>query len=265
MNNLAILDPQTFLKNELGRRQSNNRRYSLRAFADALGLNPGYLSRVLSGQTTMTVGAAKRVVLALRLSDAEAKGLIAGAMRAKQLKAVAKSAPGLDPEAPPPRAQEIEADAYAIISDMHHYALLEATFLDDFQADPRWLGRRLGITTLEAQYAVDRLLRLGLLKTDAGTKDKGKTTSALKKSQRQILRMALNALESDPIETRSSTGMTMSIDPAKLPLAKQMIQSFMEQLCEFLESGERREVYQLAVNLFGVTGQSSGRIAASTT
>lgn len=263
---IPSLDPKAFLTAELERRRADNKRYSLRAFAADLELNPGYLSRVISGQTHLTVGAAKRAAKALELTKVEAKRLIDSAAVSAQLRIVNREAPEMEVSSAPPLAAELDADTYAVISDMHHYAILEATFLDEFKPEPKWIAKRLGITALETEYAIARLLRLGLLKREDGTlkktnaslttKDKSFTTPALKKSQRQIMRLARHALDRDPIETRSSTGMTMAIDPAKLPLAKQMIQAFMEQLCEVLESGERREVYQMGVNLFSLTSPS---------
>jgi hypothetical protein len=64
------------------------------------------------------------------------------------------------------------------------------------------------------------------------------------------LEKAVISVEEDPIEARSMTGMTMAIDPAKLPEAKQMITEFNRGLCKFLESGPRKQVYQLGVCLY---------------
>jgi uncharacterized protein (TIGR02147 family) len=255
-----------FLKAELARRRVVNTRYSLRSFASALNVNAGYLSRVLAGHTHLSVGAAKRICASLNLTAAETKEILASAANAAEARQLTRAIGGISEEPRPSATKELETDTYAVISDMHHYAILESTFLADFRPDPRWIAKRLGITALEVEFAIARLLRLGLLKKENGTlkktdsylttKDKSVTNPALKKSQRQILRLARLALDRDQIETRSATGMTMAIDPAKVPLAKQMIQTFMEQLCSVLESGERKEVYQLGVNLFALTSPS---------
>ena len=69
------------------------------------------------------------------------------------------------------------------------------------------------------------------------------------------MRGAVIALENDPLERRSTTGMTMAIDPSKLPVARKLIEDFMFKLCEVLESGERAALYQLSVSLFSLDGR----------
>ena len=46
------------------------------------------------------------------------------------------------------------------------------------------------------------------------------------------------------------TSLTLALDPERLELAKQMIQEFTDSLCVVLESGKRKEVYELAISLF---------------
>jgi acyl-CoA thioesterase len=43
--------------------------------------------------------------------------------------------------------------------------------------------------------------------------------------------------------------MTMAIDPEQLPIAKEMIQEFMEKLSEVLQV-KKTNVYELQINLF---------------
>ena len=62
--------------------------------------------------------------------------------------------------------------------------------------------------------------------------------------------MAITAVDDQPLEERNITGITMSIDPKKLPEAKSRVNNFMEELMEFLEDGDRSEVYQLSTQLF---------------
>jgi len=45
-------------------------------------------------------------------------------------------------------------------------------------------------------------------------------------------------------------GMTMAVDPKKLPLAKQRIQEFNRELSSLLETGDRTQVYQFQSCLF---------------
>ncbi|MCX6126345.1 MAG: TIGR02147 family protein [Proteobacteria bacterium] len=255
----AKIDHRQFLKLELSRRIEANPRYSMRGFAKHLGLDSGYLSNVMTGKRHLSIGAAQKVVTALNLSDVEAQLIFESASD--------RSVPGQGIGSNQPLAQalaqkELDADTYATISDMLHYLILEATFLENFRPDPRWLARRIGVTVIEVEEAMARLIRLGLLELVNGnlrkahrylpTKDKTRPTPAHKASQQQILKSALYALRNSPLEERASIGMTMAIDPEKVPLAKQMITQFIDSLSQVLESGERHEVYQIGVSLFSL-------------
>jgi uncharacterized protein (TIGR02147 family) len=244
-----------FINLELERRIALNPRYSLRAFAKNLGLDAGYLSNVLAGKRHLSIGAAQKIALALNLTDAEAQFLFDSAAERDQIKKD-------DLRKKASQKKELDADTYAVISDMIHYLILEATFLEDFESDPRWMARRFGLTVIEVEAAMARLIRLGLLIQVEGTlrksdrnltiRDKSKTSPALKSSQQQILKSASKALFQDPIERRASIGGTMTIDPVKLPLAKKMISEFVDSLIEVLESGKRKEVFQIGVSLFSL-------------
>ena len=59
------------LKAELARRKAVNPRYSIRAFASALKLNNGYLSKVISGKVMLTVETANEVSTLLKLNKVE--------------------------------------------------------------------------------------------------------------------------------------------------------------------------------------------------
>jgi len=161
---------------------------------------------------------------------------------------------------PEPHARELTAETFRVISDWYHYAILELTYTKGFKPEPKWIAKELGISEMEAKLAIQRLVSLELLtemkgtlkKTDATltTADRQITTPALKRRQKQVLEKAIQSLESDPIEIRDTTALCMAIDPKKIPEAKWRIQEFKRSLCEFLESGDRAQVYELAISLF---------------
>ncbi len=82
------------------------------------------------------------------------------------------------------------------------------------------------------------------------TGDRELTTGAHRRHQKQILEKSIASLENTPIAKRNHTSMTMAIDPALLPEAKRRMEKFTQELCDFLESGKRKQVYEMAVNLF---------------
>ncbi len=60
-----------YLRRELQRRAENNPRYSLRAFASALEINAGTLSRILSGKQVISRNLAKKLAEMLELGSQE--------------------------------------------------------------------------------------------------------------------------------------------------------------------------------------------------
>ena len=113
------------------------------------------------------------------------------------------------------------------------------------------------------QLAIDRLVRLKMIRRDSiniattdaklRTSNQSRTGDALRKHQRQVLLKSIESLESDPIDKRNHTSMTMAINVKKIPEAKIRIQSFLREITAYLEDGERDEVYEMTINLFPVT------------
>jgi uncharacterized protein (TIGR02147 family) len=90
------------------------------------------------------------------------------------------------------------------------------------------------------------------------TADRMLTTAAHRKRQRQILEKSLHALENDPVEQRNHSAMTMAIDPSRLSEAKRRIDEFTQELCKFLETGVRSQVFEMQVSLFSHTQLKKG-------
>lgn len=244
------------LKDEFARRCEANPRYSLRAFAKALQFDIGLLSRILNQKHIPSIKAAHRLVGRLDLSPEEQVQFVNSVAQALQRRQSRNASPVNSP-AP---VHELSLDAFRIIADWYHYALLELSFTRSNSADPRHIARVLGLSSSEAKLALDRLLSLDLIEVIDGklhktevqltTADKALTAPALRRRQKQILEKSIHSLENDPIEDRNHTAMTMAIDPRKIPHAKAMIQNFTNDLMKYLESGERTRVYELSIGLF---------------
>lgn len=250
------LTPQDFrslLQEELLKRCRTNPQYSARSFAKALGIGHSALIEMLNNKRTITNKSIEKIGIVLGLSINEIQRF--------QKKVDSKS--NKPSEA---NYQQLTIDQFAIISDWYHYAILELIRIKGFPHTSNDFARALGITKTEANIAVERLERIGLLEKDESgnfhetnqgfaTNISGNLTSlGSKKLQKQILEQSINALMTIPIEQRNHTSMTMAIDPKLLPEAIEKIKKFRRELTEFLEAnGEASEVYQLSLSLFPVT------------
>lgn len=245
---------QVCIERELSRRVAANPRYSLRALARATKVDVSVLSRILGNKLLPSPKVAERLVHNLGLAPSE-RGKFLQSIHLKRhrntLATVMKEA-----------GVSLDEEMMEILSDWYHIALLELTQTKGFRNDSRRIARQLGITELEAKLSVQKLLRCGLVEERGDklvrvegmlrTKDKSRTTAALRRRQEQVLRKAVHSLVNDPLEERSHTAVTMAIDEAKLPEAKRLISEFNKKLCELLESGPQTRVYELSVALFPV-------------
>ena len=246
------------LKAELARRKSSNPRYSLRAFSRALAVESGVLSRILGRKRPLMRERAIAFADRLGLDDMERSRFVKSAEDevARRL-LVGPTTPA--PEQPLKLANE----SFEVISDILHYAVLELTRNTDFVADSDWIGRRLGATREEVDGAIERLLKIGLLEREGGslrkatgrltTDDRQRTSEALKEHQRQALAGAVRALDVVPLARRHNFSVTMSVNPDKLPLARQLIEEFAAAICDALGTGAERAVYEMTIGLYPMT------------
>lgn len=254
---------QTLLEH-LSERTSRNRNYSLRSFARALGIEASTLSQVLSGKRFLSIEKAAEVTGKLGLSPDEQQAFKVSLAQAKK-QAGHKRFTSEMKQALTPRqnevvpSRELSLDAFRIVADWHHFAILVLTQVRGFRSDPEWIAQQLGIPLADVLLGIDRLKSLELLREEDGrlvrasgrieSADKSLTTAAHRRRQKQILEKSIASLDRDPIEKRNHTAMTLAIDEKKLPEAKKRIQSFMNDMTEFLETGTQTRVYEMIVNL----------------
>lgn len=240
------------LQLELNRRRALNPAYSLRAFAKNLGVSPAQLSQLISGKRKLTAKAASKIADRLSLSPFERMQLVESVAKAE---ASPKSAIAL----------ALEEEAFRFIADWYHLAILSLLELPQAKAEPRWVAKRLGISALVASQALNRLKTLNLLEVSPRgfklTAEALRVTpvarsQAVGKYHQQVLAKASAAIDEVPIEQREICSLTLALDPRDVPKAKARISEFLRGLSAVLESGEKKAVYSLAVQLFPLTKES---------
>lgn len=238
------------LQEELLRRCKANPKYSLRAFAGSLGLESSRLSKILRGERPANAMLVEKLgqKLGLTLNQIE---------QYKSQTSNTKNKKSTD-------YHQISLDAFQLIADWHHYAVLELMKTTNFKSDVGWIARRLGATVHEIRACVERLQRIGILeinnKGEWFDKSKGFSTHILgesytsyahKQAQEQILNLAVQALRDIPIEIRDQSSMMMATSVKKINEAKKRITKFRRELCEFLEDTSQKDsVYQLGIALY---------------
>ena len=235
------------LKNNFEERRRKNRRFSLRAYAKFLEIDAPTLSKIFSHQKKPGIRLTKRLADKLGLDPKKQRSLMGGAG-------------GRNPQDRDFRY--VESDQFQAMSRWYYNALLEILELKNFSDDPVWIASKLNLSVNEVKIALERLERLGQIqKTDKGWKDltggvttvlgRDLTSSARRSHQKELLEIAMQALEDVPVEYRDQTSMTMAIGVDDIPKVKELIKDFRRRLFSFLnDNPEKTEVYNLSVSFF---------------
>jgi len=228
------------LSNEYTKARAKNPSYSLRAFSNRLGIQVSALSEILNGKRVISKKMGHRILSGLGVSPIESKNILSGINEEDD--------------------SSLSLDYFKVISDWYYFAILSLAEIPNFETNPSWIAKRLNISKREAKMAINRLISLGMLveNKDGSYKASGiqyKTptdilNASLKNHTVQTLELATDSVINDPVKERDFSTITMAIDPENIAEAKKMIMSFRKRLSKKLESGNKKEVYKLAIQLF---------------
>ncbi len=239
-------DFRQMLQQSLLERCRKNPTYSLRAFARSLKISPSALSAMINGKRKITNKMMHRLGLELSLEMSQIESF----SQTDEAEAI---------------AHQIKLDTFAIISEWYHYAILELMRLEHFKSDPKWIAQTLGLTKSEVNIAIERLIRVRLIKinengsyidlaADVTTHiEDGLTSQAAKRYQKQILSKAIDAINDVDIKYRDNTSVAFATHLDDIPEIKNRIQKFRKELISFIESKNNRKqdaVYQIGLALY---------------
>jgi uncharacterized protein (TIGR02147 family) len=249
-------DFRLFLQGELVRRCRRNPRYSLRAFAGHLRVSPSFLSHLLRGRRNVTPANLERISEALGLAPARIQDFRRGLAASR--------------ETPVSRFTQLARDQYEVVSDWSHYAILELLTVDGFRPSAHAIARALSISRPEANAAIERLQRLGILAIDPSgrwiNRSGSHTTvgtacpaSALRNLQRRILEGAMRALAETPIEERDQSSLTLALDSRLLPEVRARLKRLRAELGALQKSsGRTNQVYQMSFSIYPLLKKTKG-------
>lgn len=248
---------QQKLREKLSELQAKNPAYSLRAFSRKLGLNSGVVSSVLNGKRGVSRNTAVQIADRLGLDPQERSELLTQFPERRRQRHVESRR--IHAHA------QLNADQFHVISGWQHFAILSLMKTSDFRPDADWIATRLGIKAQDARAAIERLERLGMIEADAAgvwrrahpqyrTPD-DVANASIRRAHAQNLELAQRSLERDEVHERDFTGMVFAMDPAKLPEAKERVRKFQDELAEFLETGNKSEVFTFCTQLMPLTKQ----------
>ena len=257
-------DYRVLLASEYEERCRKNSNYSLRAFARDLGLGAPRLSDILNYKSGLSKEASEKIAEKLGYSEEE-KTYLCTLVESQHARSHArrkiahqelKKIKGND------EFQTLKMDAFRLIADWHHFAILELTYLSTFKSDVEWIAKTLGIQKIQAELAIERLKKMGMLEAKNGhlvTKSEfvaagsGVPSLAIKQFHRKILEKALSALYVQSVGERDYSSTLVAIDEQQLPQAKKWMKEFRRRFCKKLSrSKHKNKLYCLSVQFFNM-------------
>ncbi|MCT4641350.1 MAG: TIGR02147 family protein [Bacteriovoracaceae bacterium] len=245
---------QKTLREKLDELKLKNSSFSLRAFARLLEISPASLSEFLNGKRVLSEKMIKKLAIKLSFSPSQYNELI------KKINIEKNRLPIKSEHLNLRKKVHLQDDQYFLVADWHYYAILCLVETKDFKKDYEWIARKLNTTASKVKECFERLLRLGYLSFDKSgniiyedieldtTMDIPNTS--LKRRHGENLDAAHLALQTQSIERRDFSFMTLAVDHKKIPQVKKMIERFQDELEEFLKDGEKTQVYEFCMQMF---------------
>jgi transcriptional regulator with XRE-family HTH domain len=238
-----------FLQHEYQRRLQQNARYSLRAFALHLEVDPSLLSKVFKGE--------RRPGKKMCQQIEDRLGLPNGTLR--------------NTTQPLPNACELDNFVhFDILASWEFFAVLSLVTCHDFQPSLLHIEKRLGLTHERATDVVQKLFATGMLikTTTAQGKEKWVPAEtsfhtsedieslALKRGHENNLLLASERLQTSSLKARDYSCVVGTAHSSKISLIKKMIAQLrddVEAIMNDLPEDKREDVYQLNIQLFPLT------------
>jgi uncharacterized protein (TIGR02147 family) len=257
---LSISRSGVTLHEILTARVEKNPSYSLRAFARSLKMSPPFLSRVMRGERQLSIRKGLSVAKILGITGVELD-IFKQALIGDADSAVSSQTLALRQEQQKQVTDMLSMEYFRMISDWKCSAIVALSGLPTFKATPQWVSTRLGISRKDSKESLAVLSRLGILKKSAESQLQGKgiwfrtsqdiPSEAIRQFHRGVIQKALESLDAVKVDRRDISGVTVLIDPKRLPIAKRRIQKFRRELAHYLSRGKGcSKVYHFELMLF---------------
>jgi len=237
-------------------RQEKNEKYSLRAYARDLGLDPSTLSKVLQRQRNFPLGKVEQVVRNLGLQFDEKIDFSNSILKTRGMIVPANK----NPAVPLKLSQD---EHFRILSEWEHFALFSLIETAGFKNDIVWMTKRLNLSTQRCEQVLQTLISVGLVKeNNDGTlqlvekmlsSSDGVSSLALRLAHQRELGLAQQSLKIHNVTERDFSSLTISANRNQLQKAQKLTRQYLTELMELMQHGERDDVFQISVQIFPLT------------
>ena len=252
-----------YLRAVLADNISANPQYSLRAFAKKLEMSPATLSQVLSDKKNFSRERAMLVAEKLKLDKSESEYFIqlVELDRAKTPRLKSQVLEKLQEINPKRDVNDLSVDVFKLMSEWYYPTVLEMLDLYKNSFKVEEVARRLNISPIQVQEALDRLERLGLIeKTPSGEikKSHAKTVvgsqvpnEALRNFHEQMLTKAQQSLRTQTPNEKYVGSETFCFDESDLEEVNELTEKYFQQVLSLAKKKkDKSHVYHLGIQFF---------------
>jgi uncharacterized protein (TIGR02147 family) len=255
------------LRDELTNRIQKNSKYSLRAFARDLDISNSMLSEILNKKKMLSTEKARSICKNLNLSDLEVNYFIdlvtIDSNNTSETQMLAKNRVS-KAKLEGAHYTRIEKDRFEMISNWYYFVILELCKIKDISHDAAVFSNYLGLTVIETEEAIERLVRLGFitisherynLENPNNSTTSDVSSESLKKYHSQYLEKAIHSQAHDDVDMRMITNVVTAMNSKKIPELKKRIFSFLTEMDQLIgeDIDNSDQVYALNIQLVPVT------------
>ncbi|MCM0606745.1 MAG: TIGR02147 family protein [Xanthomonadaceae bacterium] len=260
-------DYKSFLKNALVEKQKRNPKYSLRAMAKHLRLQPSLLSSILSGDRELTENNAPGVAERLDLSPIESEYFLLLVQYSRSKNPVVKQSILKQIEQKNPqlrRSYDLSIDHFLNISEWFQIVVLNWLRIPGKSQNPQDIAKAIGIHSYEVEDALNRLERLELI--ERGTQSRFKVVhdrtltqsktdnAAIKKFHKQMLQKIINAQDEVSPQERFTGTETLNLSRSQVGAATEIIEECFSKLLELAKKPTAEsDVYHAGIFMVPMT------------
>ncbi len=256
--------PHEILKLYFERKKLTFPNYSLRALARDLEVSPAYISTILSGKKNLPEARLADIIRVLDLDDIATLQLKNALFPSEKKSKLPNEAQlGSDDIDFFNKYKPLDKKKYDILNDWYNIVIMDLTTCKDFVNEPAWIAKKLKITQLEVEIAIENLKRHGLLGEADGKLVKLETKlrfptkmsqTVIRKFHKQMIKKAFEELDTKIDEkefaNRLISGSTFALNPEKMELLKEKIQNALYEVSSMASEGTCESVYQFNIQFF---------------
>jgi uncharacterized protein (TIGR02147 family) len=281
LNIFDYLNYQSFMKDYYEARKRQNSFFSYRFMGKVLGMDPGFLVKVIQGKILLPERAISPVAKLCKLGEKEAEYFEALVQygRAKTSEDIKSrferliTLRGME-------SRPLAPNQYDYYKKWYHGAIRALLTFWDFRGDYAALAARVHppISEEEARGSVELLEKTGIIHRDEGGKyevlgppittgEKWQST-AIRNYQQESIELALQSLVKDPKPVRDISTVTVAVRFADLEEIKARIKELRQSIMHMMaDSGDPDCVYQINFQVFPMTavGEDAEPAAGSAT